>query len=160
MADASAPGGPQDDEVEATLAATRALVGVVVRSLAGALEQVTLPQFRILVVLHTAGSMRSGALAEQIGVHQSTFTRTADRLVAGGWIRRETSPESRREVLVHLTPAGRGLVEQVMQRRRAEIAEVLRRALPEDRALIRRGMEAFARAGGEPSPVELLGLGF
>src|SRR5690349_23458087 len=107
-----------DDDVEATLSASRALLGIIVHSLGRALDEVTLPQYRILVVLCANGPMRSGDLAEQLGVHQSTLTRTADRLVAGGWVRRETSSESRREVMVHLTRTGRALVTGVMALRR------------------------------------------
>jgi len=145
--------------VEATLTASRALLGIIVRSLGHALEEVTLPQYRILVVLCANGPMRSGDLAEQLGVHQSTLTRTADRLVAGGWVRRETSSESRREVLVHLTRTGRGLVSKVMAARRREIEAVLDNADERSRTAIKRGFKAFAHAAGEPEDFELLSIG-
>jgi DNA-binding MarR family transcriptional regulator len=147
------------DEVETALAASRALVGVVARSLAGVLEQVTLPQFRVLVVLCAEGPIRSGVLAERLGIHQSTFTRTADRLVAQGWIRREPNAESRREVLVDLTDPGRSLVIDVMKARRAQIERILASASPTERETIRGGFEAFARAAGEPEASLLLTLG-
>src|SRR3954471_14455928 len=91
-----------NDDVEATQTASRALLGVVARSLAEVLEQITLPQFRVLVVLCAEGGLLTGGLAERRGIHQSSFTRAADRLVAQGWIRREVSAESRREVIVDL----------------------------------------------------------
>src|SRR4051812_43679194 len=131
------------EDVDGTLVASRALVGVIARSLADVLEQITLPQFRVLVVLCAEGPLRSGALADRLGIHQSTFTRTADRLVAQGWIRREVSPESRREVLVDLTDAGKDLVVGVMRARRANIEAVLRAATPAQREAIRSGFEAF-----------------
>src|SRR4051794_21824936 len=147
------------DDVDATLAASRALVGVVARSLAEVLEQITLPQLRVLVVLHAEGPLRSGALAERLGVHQSTFTRTADRLVGQGWIRREVSAESRREVIVDLSDAGQELVLDVMKARRREIEKILRTATREQGKAIRGGFEAFARAAGEPEAQVLLTLG-
>ena len=134
------------DDVEATLAASRALVGVVARSLAEVLEQVTLPQFRVLVVLCGEGPLRSGVLAERLGVHQSTFTRTADRLVAQGWIRREPNAESRREVLVDLTDAGKALVVEVMQARRAEIERILAGASAGERKAIHVSRRVWAGA--------------
>src|SRR6476646_4038338 len=146
----------EDDDVEATMAASRALLGLVVHSLGPALEEVTLPQYRILVVLCATVPMRSGDLAEQLGVHQSTLTRTADRLVAGGWVRRETSSESRREVLVHLTSAGRALVAKVMKQRRQEIEAVLQSTDERSRKAILRGFRAFAQAAGEPEASDLL----
>jgi DNA-binding MarR family transcriptional regulator len=148
-----------DDDVEVTLTASRALVGVVARTLADVLEVVTLPQFRMLVVLCDEGPLRSGVLSERLGIHQSTLTRLADRLVGQGWVRRETNAESRREVMVDLTDAGRELVTKVLEARRADLAKILGRAPAKDRAVIRAGFEAFARAAGEPDPGHLLTLG-
>ena len=148
-----------EDDVDATLAASRALVGVVAMSLADVFDQITLPQFRVLVVLCAEGPLRSGVLAERLGIHQSTFTRTADRLVAQGWIRREVSAESRREVLVDLTDTGEQLVAGVMRARRAEIEKILQKAGPDQREAIRAGFEAFAQSAGEPEASLLLTLG-
>jgi DNA-binding MarR family transcriptional regulator len=148
-----------DDDVNATLAASRAMVGVVARSLVDVLEVVTLPQFRVLVLLCADGPLRSGVLAERLGIHQSTFTRLADRLVAQGWVRRELNAESRREVLVDLTDSGRELVTKVMEARSADVERILRQASPADRQAIRAGFEAFARVAGEPDSLHLLTLG-
>ena len=148
-----------DSDVEVTLTASRALVGVVARTLADVLEVVTLPQFRMLVVLCAEGPLRSGVLSDRLGIHQSTLTRLADRLVAQGWVRREPNAESRREVMVDLTDAGRELVTKVLEARRTDLARILGKATPEDRAVIRAGFEAFALAAGEPDPSHLLTLG-
>jgi DNA-binding MarR family transcriptional regulator len=147
------------DDIEAALSCSRALLGVVARSMAGALEQVTLPQFRVLVVLSRSGPLRSGALAKHVGVHQSTFTRTADRLVAGGWVTRQASPENRREVIIALTPSGQELVQDVMRRRRREFRRILRNVSEEERHRIAVGLSAFAGAAGESQPGDLLTLG-
>lgn len=138
-----------DAVVDAALHASRALLGAVTRSLAGALEQVTLPQFRVLVLLAVRGPQRSGDLARAVGVHPSTFSRSADRLVAGGWVVRTGNPGSRREVRVELTPAGAGLVEEVTGRRRAELRTVLARLGPEEAGRVRDALRAYAEAAGE-----------
>src|SRR3954451_7123733 len=78
-----------DGDVDVTLTASRALVGVVARTLADVLEVVTLPQFRMLVVLRAEGPLRSGVLSDRLGIHQSTPPRLAAGLVAQGWVRRE-----------------------------------------------------------------------
>jgi len=158
-ADVARGAGAPDEDVEATMAASLALLGTVVRSLGRALEQVTLPQYRALVVLAEHGPLRSGDLAVHLGVHQSTMTRTVDRLVAGGWVGRAPSPSSRREVLVSLSAQGRALVTQALAQRRREVAEVLSRTDDHGRRAIRTGFEAFAAAAGEPDPGELLTLG-
>lgn len=142
-------GGSVDGSARAALEASQALVGVAVRSMAEALEQVTLTQYRALLLVVTRGPLRSGLLAEHLGLHASSFTRVADRLVQGGWAERRENPENRREVLVVPTAAGRDLVEGVVRRREAEIAGILAVLPPGRRRTVERGMRAFAEAADE-----------
>ncbi|HET7902667.1 MAG TPA: MarR family transcriptional regulator [Candidatus Nanopelagicales bacterium] len=145
-----------DTSAAAVLTASRALLAVVARSIAPELDRVTVPQFRVLVILSTAGApVRNRDLADALGVHPSTFTRNADRLVSGGWVRRAENPENRRETLVSLTAAGRRLVDRVTARRRDEIREVLARLTPAQRRLVLEAMTAFAHAAGEPDVGDL-----
>ena len=144
---------------EATLVASRALLGVVARSVSSALEVVTLSQFRVLVVLSASGPTRMGALAERVSAHPSTFSRSMDRIVAGGWAERSTSPDSRREVLISLTASGRAIVDEVTMRRRQEISEVLARLTAAEQQSVRLALELFAMAANEPPIDELLVLG-
>lgn len=155
----TAPGADEKTSVEATLTASRALLGVVARSVAPALEVVSLPQFRVLVLLSTEVHTRVGALAEQMGINPSTFSRSVDRMVAGGWVVRSENPEDRREVLLELTDEGRRLVESVTNRRRDEIRTVLARMSPEGRRELTAGLRAFGLAAGETPVGDLLTLG-
>jgi DNA-binding MarR family transcriptional regulator len=149
-----------DSTAADVLTASRALLGVVARSIAPVLDRVTVPQFRVLVVLSTAdGPVRSGDLAASLGVHPSTFTRNADRLVAAGWVRRAENPGNRRETLIELTGAGAELVEQVTAQRHREIRSILGRLEPTERDLVRDAMRVFTRAAGEPQARDLLALG-
>lgn len=138
-----------DDSARATVEASQALVGVAVRSLAGALEQVTLTQYRALLLVVTRGPQRSGRLAEHLGVHASSVTRVVHRLVQGGWAVRQGNPGNRREVIVAPTAAGRDLVAEVVRRREAEIAGILAGLPPGRRRTVERGMRAFAAAADE-----------
>jgi DNA-binding MarR family transcriptional regulator len=147
------------EATEATLRASRALLGIVARSVADALEQVTLPQFRVLVVLAGSGAMRMGALAARVGAVPSTFSRTIDRMVDGGWVARQESPQSRREILVDLTENGRRLVDQVTERRRRQVASVLTSLTTDEQQQIIAALELFSTAAGEPTPEDLLTLG-
>lgn len=113
--------------LEAVLGASRVLVAVAARSLAGIAEEVTLPQYRALVVLASRGPQKVAALAEALDVTPPTATRMVDRLVKKGLVRRRSSQSDRREVRVSLTQAGRSLVAQVTARRRREIAAILSR---------------------------------
>jgi DNA-binding MarR family transcriptional regulator len=147
------------DPREATLTSSRALLGVIARSVAEALEMVTLAQFRVLVVLAGSGPLRMGALAGRVGAVPSTFSRSLDRMERDGWVRREHSPDSRREVLIHLTPHGENLVAHVTDRRRQEIAEILAQLEPDDRRAVGRAFALFAAAAGEPLPEDMIVLG-
>ena len=70
-----------DEVVDAVLRASRVLVAVAVRSLAEVDDDVTLPQYRALVVLASRGPQRPTELADALAVHPSTITRLCDRLV-------------------------------------------------------------------------------
>src|SRR3954466_4198863 len=98
-----------DSATDAVLVASRALVGIAARSLAAVEDIVTLVQYRALVLLASRGEMNVGALADALGLHQSTATPLCDRLVTKGLVDRHHSEESRREVLIGLTPEGENL---------------------------------------------------
>lgn len=151
---------PLDDATAEVLTASRALLAVVARSIAPELDVITIPQFRVLVILSTAAEpMRHGQLANAIGVHQSTFTRTVDRLVDRGWVSRSENPESRRETLIELTADGAVIVDRVTARRLTELRTILGRLTSSDRELVLRAMSSFSAAAGEPSADDLLTLG-
>jgi DNA-binding MarR family transcriptional regulator len=107
--------------VDALLTAARALVALAARSLAEIDGEVTLPQYRALVVLATRGPQRVVDISTELGVAPSTGTRMCDRLVHKGLARRQRSTANRREVRVTLAPPGRRLVEEVTTRRRDEL---------------------------------------
>ena len=142
--------GDADAVTDAVLTASRLLVAVSVRSIAAVDESITLAQFRLLVVLSTRGAVNLSMLADQLGVNPSTATRMIDRLIAAGLVSRETSPTSRREVVVALTEDGAAAVRQVTARRRKEIAKIVGRMPSKHRHGLVDALGAFADAGGEP----------
>jgi DNA-binding MarR family transcriptional regulator len=135
--------------VDAVLTASRALVGISARSLAAIESDVTLPQYRALVVLAERGEQTVSSLAEALDIHPSTATRLCDRLTGKDLLYRAESPTSRREVAVGVSPAGRALVGSVTRRRRAEIARIVRRMPAGTRPHLVAALEAFADAAGE-----------
>ncbi|MGN6742191.1 MAG: MarR family transcriptional regulator, partial [Amnibacterium sp.] len=82
------------NDQQAVLRASRAMLAVVARSMGPVLDELTLPQFRVLVLLQTAGPARVGLLAERLGVVPSTFSRVLDRLESSGWVARSPSADS------------------------------------------------------------------
>jgi DNA-binding MarR family transcriptional regulator len=116
---------PRDDLIDALLSASRVMVALAARSLADIDAEVTLPQYRALVVLASRGPQRVVDISAELGVNPSTGTRMCDRLSRKGLIGRGRSANDRREVRLTLTTAGEHLVQEVTRRRRAELARLV-----------------------------------
>jgi DNA-binding MarR family transcriptional regulator len=140
-----------DQLVSAVLTASRVLVGVSARSLADVEDTVTLTQFRTLVVLDTRGQINLNGLAEELSVNASTAMRMIDRLLAADLVTRQDNPANRREVVIGLTEQGERVVREVTDRRRREIARIVRRMSSEQRDGLVAVLAAFADAAGEPT---------
>lgn len=134
----------------AVLTASRLLVAISARSLAAIEERVTLPQFRMLVVLATHGAMKLATLAGHLAVNPSTAMRMAERLTTAGLIDRQVNPDNRREIKLRLTQSGRRIVDEVTARRREEIAAIVTHMPSDQRTGLVRALHAFADAGEEP----------
>lgn len=159
---ATASNSPASTDIEpvteALLTASRALVAVAARSLAAVDESVTLPQYRVLVVLAARGPQLMGHLAEALDVHQSTATRICDRLVGKGLVERATGHSSRREVQIDLTREGHRIVHDVSAARRADIEAIVTRIPPSLRSATVRALAVFNEAAGEiPQPLWSMG---
>jgi DNA-binding MarR family transcriptional regulator len=138
-----------NDVTNAVLTASRALMGVAVRSVAIVEDDLTLVQYRALVLLATRGEQKPSDLAHALGVRPSTGTRLCDRLVAKGFIDRTTSRESRRQITLTVTPAGRALVRAVTARRRREIIRIVEQLSSAERKRLHAALGTFAAAAGE-----------
>jgi DNA-binding MarR family transcriptional regulator len=143
------PRARSDELTDAVLTASRVLVAVAARSLAEHEAQVSLPQYRALVVLASRGPQRPVDLAQALGVDPSTATRMCDRLVAKRLITRRRDLEDRRVVVLSLSAAGRRLVERVTRRRREEINQILDAVDPGEHANLVRAFTVFGAASGE-----------
>lgn len=135
--------------VDALLSASRALVAVAARSLSEVAEEVTLAQYRTLVVLASRGPQRLAELAAAVAVTPATATRMCDRLVRKGLVRRRTEKDDRRQVQVALTDRGRKLVDAVTAKRRREIATIVRRIPAHDQQVVVQVLQRFSATAGE-----------
>ena len=116
----------QADVVDAVLAASRLFVAVASNALAGLMPEVTLPQFRAMVLLEARGAMTVAELAAELGVAPSTASRMCDRLVAKKLVRRTLDPANRRRVRLTLHTAGRELIAASTKRRKLQITRLLK----------------------------------
>ena len=125
------------------------LVAVAARSLADAGEDVTLTQYRSLVVLASRGPKTVAELADLVAVTPPTASRLCDRLVKKGLIRRRAGRHDRREVHIALTQTGRELIDTVTARRRGEIAGLLAAIPLETQHSVVTALTQLAEVAGE-----------
>jgi DNA-binding MarR family transcriptional regulator len=133
---------PLDRHIDALQRATRDLLAVAMRSV-DEVTDLSMPQMRMLFALQDHGTLPSGALAHVLEVSGSSVTRLADRLCAGGYVRRSASAENRSLVLLSLTDVGRGAVEAVLRRRDDEFRDALAHLDPELRDQLAAGLTAL-----------------
>lgn len=119
--------------VETILRANRAMSLMAEMSLHQVTDDVTIPQYRTLVLLAAGGPSRLAPLAHSMGVNSSTATRMCDRLVRKGLITRERDEGDRREIVLDLTDLGRDLVRRVTARRKEMVEDLLQDIPPPER---------------------------
>jgi DNA-binding MarR family transcriptional regulator len=143
--------GPDDPRhtVASLMVASRAFVGITARSLAAVDDDVTLPQFRALMVLATRGPQRAADISAELNVTRSTGTRMCERLVRKGFVRRARTTSDRRVVRLRLTDAGQSLVDEVVGRRRDELATIVAATAGHWTPAVTAALNAFAEAAGE-----------
>ena len=124
-------------------------MGVAARSLAENEEDVSLPQYRALVVLGARGPQRPVDLAEALGIDPSSTTRLCDRLTRKKLISRRRQGADRREVRLELSSRGVTLLDTVTERRRKEIERILEAVPHRDRRGLVQAFASFAEAAGE-----------
>ncbi|MFJ4968714.1 MarR family winged helix-turn-helix transcriptional regulator [Streptomyces sp. NPDC088755] len=102
---------------------------------------VSAPQLRVMYVIERREGINLRQLGADLDAAPSSVSRLCDRLEALGFVRRSSSPASRREVELRLTAQGRAHLERLRARREERLAAALARASPASRARL---MEAVA----------------
>jgi len=149
------PTADELDELAATfVTASRALLGIALRSIEAAPVPVTVPQHRVLVLLAAEGPQAIGTLAQQLGVNPSNATRVCDRLQRLDLVARSRSTADGRAVHVTITPSGRRLVDAVTDHRRREVTAVLRELPLRQVDAVVTAMTEFNRAAHERAEAE------
>jgi len=138
-----------EDVSDAVLTASRVLVALAATSVREVESQVTLTQYRTLVVLQSRGPQTLQALAAELQVVPSTATRMCDRLVKKGLVERRSVAEDRREVELRITTDGAAIVSAVSRARRRELRKIVGRMSSSSRSTLVPALEEFARAAGE-----------
>jgi len=85
----------------------------------------TIAQWRALVIAARTQGLRVGELAALLGVSAPSASRLVRRMETRNLVRATRAPDDRRATIVTVTDAGRDLVQDVMDRRRARIEQAL-----------------------------------
>lgn len=155
MSPASGRNNVSADQVEAVMAASRALVGIAAESVAEVDDIVTVPQLRVLMMIATRGPMNLGSVASGLDVSAPNASRICDRLLKAGLLDRREDPVDRRNVTLTLTDDGQALIDRVTRHRRTAIRRVLRDMSVRDRESLAVALTVFAEAAGERIGVDL-----
>jgi DNA-binding MarR family transcriptional regulator len=137
--------------LDALMRTSKVISAAIAHSLAAADATVTLPQLRVLVMVHDVGPLNMSGVAEGLGVNPSNASRACDRLVKGGLLDRREDPDDRRNVALTLTPSGGRLVRSMLGQRRAVFAQVVEEMDAGSRAQLAGGLQAFNDAARDLS---------
>ena len=123
--------------------------------------ELTMPQFRALVMLRRWGPQNGRELARRLHVTPGTLVPLVDRLEEQGYVRRVPDQEDRRLTWLELTPKADRLFRRLWGMGAARIAAAIGLLVPKDRAELRRiltqvaeHLEASTREGRtEAAPI-------
>lgn len=132
-----------------TLAEVRALNALIALSRASesvaartqrhlAADRLTGSQFGVLEALYHLGPLCQRDLGAKLLRSGGNVTLVVDNLEKGGLVRRERDATDRRQVQVHLTPAGRRLIKKVFPRHVAGVVAEMRTLTAREQDTLRR----------------------
>jgi DNA-binding MarR family transcriptional regulator len=90
----------------------------------------------VITLLHDAGSMTAGEIAQATSLTTGAVTAVIDRLERSGWAQRERDPADRRRVVVKLAVERRRHIAQVFQPMLRTSAEIYSELTPQERAVL------------------------
>jgi DNA-binding MarR family transcriptional regulator len=142
---------PDRDDPDSAHALERlatAMVAVTARAIAASVAagDLTLPQWRALVVIAAGDGLRVSAIAARLQVSVSSGSRLLRRLERRGLVAIDVDSTDLRALIVRATPAGQAVRDHVIRRRVILLAEALAEApLPPDAAATLAAIEIALR---------------
>jgi len=109
----------------------------------------TFTQLRALSVIARRGSMRVGALAEELGIGLAAASALADRMSRRELIARRPDPDDRRIVLLEAATRGKRLLERLERGWIAHLGKLIARMTPAERDALAVTLRAFVRLAAE-----------
>ena len=116
--------------------------------------QIPLTWYDVLLVVNDApsGSLRMSEIADKIVLSRSALTRSVDKLVDEGFLRREKCPEDRRGAIAIITEKGKQALDQAWPVYREGVKDLFARGLEESdlRSLLRVFEKVYAKFEADP----------
>ena len=112
----------------------------------------TMAQFRALVVVNHRRGITVGELGCQLSIGQSAASLLVDHLVRRGLVSRAEDPADRRRSLLGCTPAGEALLSELRHLSRQNLKEWLALLSDEELEGAARGLRVLAQAARAPDP--------
>src|SRR6266508_5969363 len=106
----------------------------------------SLIHLNVLIELEANGPMSMGSLAEILEVSVASATGIVDRMEKRGFIERRHDEEDRRDVLVHMTQAGRDVFTSIEERRRLGLGKLLESLYEDEITSLLKGHRALRAA--------------
>lgn len=106
------------------------------RSLKG--KDLTSCQFGVLEVLYRLGPLCQYELGDNLSCTGGNVTVVVDNLEKRGIVRRERCCEDRRQIYVHLTKTGRGLISQIFPKHVSGIAQAMAQLTRQEQKILER----------------------
>jgi DNA-binding MarR family transcriptional regulator len=113
---------------------------VIRQHLRGHRAGLTVVQFRTLCYVSTTDGTSLSAAADFIGLSAPAMSRLVEGLVEMGMLRRAASADDRRHVRLSVTPRGDAALREARGLAQAELADVVTRLKPKQRADVVAGM--------------------
>jgi DNA-binding MarR family transcriptional regulator len=109
---------------------------------------ITMPQLKVVLLLHMTGSVRMSDIASALGVSLATATGVVDRLVERDIVQRESQPDDRRVVLCRLSEKGQKMIGGLWQLSHDSIKELLDGMDSTQLGSVTEALEAITQASG------------
>lgn len=136
--------------VDSILRSSRAILSIAVKSLNEIEETISIPQYRILVILGGRGELPMSEIVKGISLAPASATRLCDDLLKKGLVDRKAHLDDRRQVIITITHDGSQLLRRVTESRRRMIIEVVANLSETDLNEVEEGFSLFANASPEP----------
>ncbi|GAA2779321.1 MarR family winged helix-turn-helix transcriptional regulator [Streptomyces showdoensis] len=101
-------------------------------------------QLRLMYAVDRQDGIRMRTVCQLLASSPPNITRMCDRLQAVGFLERLPCPDSGREVVLRLTPAGKRHLQGIRERREATLHEAVHNMPLNERHALTRGLTALA----------------